>query len=129
MGHGGHGAQHLLFGALGAPNEVSASIPTARSTNIFFIRLSPFLFDCLKTTIAASVLLKFQAFSHAMLFKPNIAASILSKFEAFPDAVLLKPDIAASVLTKFEALSDPISVTAHSLVAPRIREMAQESFD
>src|SRR5438477_13119665 len=108
VGHGGHGAQHLLFGALGAPNEVSASIPTARSTNIFFIRLSPFLFDCLKTTIAASVLLKFQAFSHAMLLKPNIAASILSKFEA---------------------LSDAIGVTAHSLVAPGIRKMAQESFD
>jgi hypothetical protein len=43
--------------------------------------------------------------------------------------VLLKPNIAASVLSKFEALSDAISVTADSLVAPRIREMAQESFD
>ncbi len=41
-GHGGHGAQHLPFGALGAPNEVSASIPTARSISIFFIRLPPF---------------------------------------------------------------------------------------
>ena len=108
MGHGGHGAQHLLFGALGAPNEVSASIPTARSISIFFIRLPPFLFDCLKTTIAASFLLK---------------------FEAFPDAVLLKPNIAASVLPKFEALSDAIGVTAYSLVAPGIRKVAQESFD
>jgi hypothetical protein len=41
-GHGGHGAQHLPFGALGAPNEVSASIPTARSIRIFFIHLPPF---------------------------------------------------------------------------------------
>ncbi len=41
-GHGGHGAQDLPFGALGAPNEVSASIPTARSKSIFFIRLPPF---------------------------------------------------------------------------------------
>jgi hypothetical protein len=59
----------------------------------------------------------------------TVAASVLSKFEAFPDAVLLKSNIAASVLSKFEALSDAISVTAHSFVAPRIREMAQESFD
>ena len=41
-GHGGHGAQHLPFGALGAPNAVSVSIPTARSISIFFIRLPPF---------------------------------------------------------------------------------------
>ena len=108
VGHGGHGAQHLPFGALGAPNEVSASIPIARSISIFFIRLPPFSFDCLKTTIAASFLLK---------------------FEAFPDAVLLKPNIAASVLPKFEALSDAIGVAAHSLVAPGIRKVAQESFD
>jgi len=107
-GHGGQGAQHLPFGALGAPNDVSASIPIARSISIFFIRLPPFSFDCLKTTIAASFLLK---------------------FEAFPDAVLLKPNIAASVLPKFEALSDAIGVAAHSLVAPGIRKVAQESFD
>ena len=108
VGHGGHGAQHLPFGALGAPNEVSASIPTARSISIFFIRLPPFLFDCLTTTIAAS---------------------LLSKFQAFSDVMLLKPNVAASVLPKSEALSDAISVTAHSLVAPGIREMAQEGFD
>jgi hypothetical protein len=41
-GHGGHGAQHLPFGVLGAPNAVSASIPTAKSISIFFIRLPPF---------------------------------------------------------------------------------------
>ena len=108
MGHGGHGAQHLPFGALGAPNEVSASIPIARSISIFFIRLPPFWFDCLTTTIAASV---------------------PSEFQAFPAAVLLKPNIAASVLSKFETLSDAIGVAADSLVAPGIREMAQESFD
>jgi len=51
------------------------------------------------------------------------------KIEAFPDAVLLKPNIAASVLPKFEALSDAIGVAAHSLVAPGIRKVAQESFD
>jgi len=41
-GDGGQGAQHLPFGALGAPNDVSASIPTASSISIFFIRLPPF---------------------------------------------------------------------------------------
>ena len=41
-GHGGHGAQHLPFGAFGAPNALSASIPRARSMSIFFIRLPPF---------------------------------------------------------------------------------------
>ena len=41
---------------------------------------------------------------------------------------LLKANIAASVLSKFEALSDAISVAAHSLVAPCIHEIAQESF-
>jgi hypothetical protein len=96
------------FEALGAPNEVSASIPIARSTSIFFIRLPPFYFNSLTTTVAASVRSKFQAFSDAMLLEPNIAASVLSKFEA---------------------LSKAISVAAHSLVALGIREMAQESFD
>jgi len=43
--------------------------------------------------------------------------------------VLLKPNIAASILSKFEALSDAIGVAAHSLVAPGIRKVAQESFD
>jgi hypothetical protein len=41
-GHDGHGAQHLPFGTLGAPNALSASIPTARSIIIFFIRLTSF---------------------------------------------------------------------------------------
>jgi hypothetical protein len=43
--------------------------------------------------------------------------------------MLLKADIAASVLSKFEPLPDSISVAAHSLVAPRICEMPQESLD
>jgi hypothetical protein len=43
--------------------------------------------------------------------------------------MLRKPNIAASVLSKFEALSDAISVAAHSLVAPGVPEMVQESFD
>ena len=59
----------------------------------------------------------------------TIAASLLSKFQAFSDAMLLKPNVAASVLSKFEALSDAIGVAAHSLVAPGIRKVAQESFD
>jgi hypothetical protein len=43
--------------------------------------------------------------------------------------MLLKANIAASVLSKFEASSDAISVAAHSLVAPGVREMAQKRFD
>ena len=63
------------------------------------------------------------------LLKKTIAASILAKFQAFPDAMPLEPNIAASILPKFEALSDAIGVAVHLLVAPAIREVAQESFD
>ena len=108
LGHGGHGAQHFPFGALGAPNAVSASIPAASSTSIFFIMSTSFLVRLLTTTIAAAVLSNLQTFCDALLLKSNIAASVLSKFEALPEA---------------------ISVAANALVPPCIGEMAQKSFD
>jgi hypothetical protein len=108
LGHGGHGAQHFPFGALGAPNAVSASIPAASSTSIFFISSTSFL---------------------VRVFTATIAATVLSNFQASCDALLLKPNVAASVLSKFEALSEAISVSANALVTPCIGEMAQKSFD